>query len=77
MLSTKFQFIWESGFKGEDFFRNQKQIIFFPILGWARAGCAPLWIRPCKDMSWEKLSTRREVKMLCMFYKLNVGFICL
>jgi hypothetical protein len=23
MLSTKFQFIWESGFRGEDFFRNQ------------------------------------------------------
>jgi hypothetical protein len=24
MLSTKFQFIPESGFRGEDFFRNQK-----------------------------------------------------
>ena len=24
-----------------------KQILFFPILGGARAGCAPLWIRPC------------------------------
>ena len=24
-----------------------KKIIFFPILGGARAGCAPLWIRPC------------------------------
>jgi len=23
MLSTKFQFIWESGFRGEDIFRNQ------------------------------------------------------
>jgi hypothetical protein len=23
MLPTKFQFIWESGFRGEDFFRNQ------------------------------------------------------
>ena len=23
MLSTKFQFNWESGFRGEDFFRNQ------------------------------------------------------
>jgi hypothetical protein len=23
MLSTKFQFIWESGFRGEDFFRNE------------------------------------------------------
>jgi hypothetical protein len=27
MLSTKFQFIWESGFRGEDFLKstNQKQ----------------------------------------------------
>ena len=24
-----------------------KKIIFFPILGGARAGCVPLWIRPC------------------------------
>jgi hypothetical protein len=23
MLSTKFQFIWENGFRGEDFFRNK------------------------------------------------------
>jgi len=23
MLSTKYQFIWGSGFRGEDFFRNQ------------------------------------------------------
>jgi hypothetical protein len=23
MFPTKFQFIWESGFRGEDFFRNQ------------------------------------------------------
>jgi hypothetical protein len=26
-----------------------KQIIFFPILGGARAGCAPRWIRPCNS----------------------------
>jgi hypothetical protein len=27
MLTTKFQFIWQSGFRGEDFFKsaNQKQ----------------------------------------------------
>jgi hypothetical protein len=23
MLSTKFRFIWENGFRGEDFFRNK------------------------------------------------------
>ena len=41
------------------------------------------FIRPILEYSsevWEKLSTRREVKKLCMFYKLNVGnspeFLC-
>jgi hypothetical protein len=33
-----------------------------------------------REAGWEKLSTRREVKKLCMFYKLNVGnspeFLC-
>jgi hypothetical protein len=27
-----------------------KKIIFLPILGGARAGCAPPWIRPCIDI---------------------------
>jgi hypothetical protein len=33
-----------------------------------------------REAGWEKLSTRQEVKKLCMFYKLNVGnspeFLC-
>jgi hypothetical protein len=33
-----------------------------------------------RESGWEKLSTRREVKKLCMFYELNVGnspeFLC-
>jgi hypothetical protein len=33
-----------------------------------------------RKTGWEKVSTRREVKKLCMFYKLNVGnspeFLC-
>jgi hypothetical protein len=33
-----------------------------------------------RETGWKKLSTRREVKKLCMFYKLNVGispeFLC-
>ena len=33
-----------------------------------------------RETGWGKLSTRREVKQLCMFYKLNVGnspeFLC-
>jgi hypothetical protein len=28
-----------------------KKIIFFPILGGARAGCPPRWIRPCSCCS--------------------------
>ena len=36
MLPTKFQFIWESGFRGEDFFRNQpiknKNGLWWPCL---------------------------------------------
>ena len=31
--------------KNHDF--TPKKIIFFQILGEARAGCAPPWIRPC------------------------------
>jgi predicted aspartyl protease len=27
-----------------------------------------------RETGWEKLSTRREVKKLCKFYKSNVGF---
>jgi hypothetical protein len=31
MLSTNFQFIWESGFRGEEFLEiNQSEKIFFP-----------------------------------------------
>jgi hypothetical protein len=42
----------EGGAKIFGVFRVKKhdftpKIIFFPILGGARAGCAPLWIRPC------------------------------
>jgi hypothetical protein len=31
--------------KNHDF--TPKKIIFLPILGGARAGCPPPWIRPC------------------------------
>ena len=43
MLHTKFQFIWESSFRGEDFFRNQ------PIRN--KNG---LW-RPCLLMDRDKI----------------------
>ena len=44
MLPTKFHFIWESGFRGEDFFRNQ------PIKN--KNG---LW-QPCLLTDWDKMS---------------------
>jgi hypothetical protein len=44
MLSTKFQFIWESSFRGEDFFRNQ------PI----RKKNGPWWPRLLTD--WNEMS---------------------
>jgi hypothetical protein len=31
MLSTKFRFIWLSGFRGEDFFKSANQKQEFPV----------------------------------------------
>ena len=31
MLPTKFQFIWPSGFRGEDFFKSTNQKQEFPV----------------------------------------------
>jgi hypothetical protein len=42
-LPNEAKFIWL--FTNEDISVNNNFI--FPILGGARAGCAPLWIRPC------------------------------
>jgi hypothetical protein len=44
MIPTKFQFIWLSGFRGEDFFRNQP---------FRNKNC--LW-RPCFLMDRDKMS---------------------
>jgi hypothetical protein len=42
--------------------------------------CYTSWDSIYREAGWEKLSTRREVTKLCMFYKLNVGnspeFLC-
>ena len=50
MLPTKFQFIWESGFRGEDFFRNQ------PIRN--KNG---LW-QPCLLTDRDEMFQRRRLK---------------
>ena len=44
MLPTKFRFVWPSGFRGEDFFRNQ------PI---RNKNC--LW-QPCLLTDWDEMS---------------------
>jgi hypothetical protein len=42
--------------------------------------CYTSWDSIYREAGWEKLSTRREVTKLCVFYKLNVGnspeFLC-
>jgi hypothetical protein len=44
MLPTKFRFIWPSGFKGEDFFRNQPNELKF--------GRKHPWVVPYYDWSF-------------------------
>ena len=43
--------------KNHDF---TQKIIFFPILGGARAGCAPPWIRPCYIADKTALTVRHS-----------------
>ena len=57
MLSTKFQYIWESGFRGEDFFRNQpirnKNGLWWPCLSTDRDEMSTLYRgRPSIDTSY-------------------------
>jgi hypothetical protein len=55
MLPTKFQFIWESGFRGEDFFRNQpirnKNGVWWPCLSMDRDEMSNLYRGPSIDVS--------------------------
>ena len=66
MLPTKFWFIWESGFRGEDFFRNQ------PV---RNKNC--LW-RPClltdhDEMSYLYRGPPRMLLTKCRFIWPNVS----
>jgi hypothetical protein len=57
MLSTKFQFIWESGFRGEDLFRNQpirnKNGLWRPGLLTDRDEMSNLYRGPSIDASYQ------------------------
>jgi hypothetical protein len=57
MLSTKFQFILESGFRGEDFFRNQpvrnKNGLWRPYLLTDRDEISNLYRGPSIDASYQ------------------------
>ena len=57
MLPTKFQFIWESGFRGEDFFRNQpirnKNGLWRPCLLKDQDEMSNLYREPSIDASYQ------------------------
>jgi hypothetical protein len=56
MLPTKFRFIWPSGFRGEDFFRNQpirnKNALWWPCLLTDRDEMRNLYRGPAIDASY-------------------------
>ena len=57
MLPTKFHFIWESGFRGEDLFRNQpiknKNGLWWPCLFTDRDKICNLYNGPSIDASYQ------------------------
>ena len=57
MLPTKFRFIWPSGFRGEDFFRNQpirnKNYLWRPCLLTDRDEMSNLYRRHAIDASYQ------------------------
>jgi hypothetical protein len=57
MLPTKFRFIWPSGFRGEDFFRNRpirnKNFLWWPCLFMDRKYMSNLYRGPSKDASYQ------------------------
>jgi hypothetical protein len=60
MVPSKFQFIWESGFRGEDFFKNQ------PIKN--KNG---LW-RPCLLMDRDEISNLYRESSIDTSYQVSV-----
>ena len=74
MLPTKFRFIWPSGFRGEDFFRNQpirnKSRLWWPCLLIDRDEMSILYRGPSIDASYQvsvhldkRFQRRRFVKI--------------
>ena len=58
MLSTKFQFIWESGFRGEDFLKSTNQKKEWPVVAMFVNGLElnkHLYRGPTKDASYQVL----------------------
>jgi hypothetical protein len=57
MHPTKFRFIWQSGFRGEDFFRNQpirnKNCLWWPCLLTDRDGMSNLYRGHSIDASYQ------------------------
>ena len=57
MHPTKFRFIWQSGFSGEKFFRNQpirnKNSLWWPCLLTDRDGMSNLYKGPSIDASYK------------------------
>ena len=71
MLPTKFQFIWESGFRGEYFFRNQpirnKNGLWWPCWLMDRNEMSNLYRKPSKDAAYEDtvhLAKRFQMKII-------------
>jgi hypothetical protein len=57
MLPTKFRFIWPSGFRGDDFFRNRpirnNNCLWWPCLLTDRNEMSILYRGPSKDASYQ------------------------
>ena len=75
MLLTKFRFIWPSGFRGEDFFRNQpirnKNSLWHPSLLTVRDEMSILYREPAIDASYQvsvhSANQKQELPMVAMF----------
>ena len=67
MLPTKFQFIWPSGFRGEDFFKSANKKQELPVLWW-----------PCLVMDRDKMSNLYKGPFIDASYQIQkIQFIWL
>ncbi len=53
MLPTKFQLIWPSGFRGEDFFKSANQKQELPVVAMDRDKMSNLYKGPFIDASYQ------------------------